>query len=381
MEGDGYACLDGTLLSDGKPEMLPKLVAFDPPDPLEWTQYSTGGGYTHDPVSEAEALTPAIYGKTWRTWKGALYASPESYAAGDKPVGALIWGTKYRFPSAVDTEKGTVLVRDDGKAAPVEDVFLYPIDRFQGRDLTVDPLPAGYVQGWAIEYDDEMPVFATAEPAADAVPDKMIAYHTPLLVDPTPVDAAGKWFRIKDALGPGQDGYAKEDKNIPTFRRWDPPVRPEAIGADERWIDVDIQQQVLTVMQGDSAAYVTMVSSGEELATPVGIFRVFDKMAAADMQGRVDATYDPYYVEGVPWTMHFYPRYALHGAYWHWGFGHRASHGCVNLAPKDARYIYDHIGPTMYPGWIESYETEADPGTTVRVRNGAITVRDRRTSL
>ena len=32
---------------------------------------------------------------------------------------------------------------------------------------------------------------------------------------------------------------------------------------------------------------------------------------------------------------------ALHGAYWHRRFGERVSHGCVNLAPTDAAWLYE----------------------------------------
>ena len=43
---------------------------------------------------------------------------------------------------------------------------------------------------------------------------------------------------------------------------------------------------------------------------------------------------DFYYLEDVPWTMYFDEARALHGAYWHNGFGYPHSHGCVNLSDR-----------------------------------------------
>jgi lipoprotein-anchoring transpeptidase ErfK/SrfK len=47
-----------------------------------------------------------------------------------------------------------------------------------------------------------------------------------------------------------------------------------------------------------------------------------------------------YYLENVPYVMYFFEDYALHGAYWHNNFGYQMSHGCVNLAPSDAGWLY-----------------------------------------
>ena len=76
---------------------------------------------------------------------------------------------------------------------------------------------------------------------------------------------------------------------------------------------------------------------------------------------------------------YFYRRFALHGAYWHDGFGHRKSHGCVNLAPKDARYVYELTTPNVPPAWMSSYEHNGEPGSVVRVRKGQDVGEDRRT--
>ena len=52
----------------------------------------------------------------------------------------------------------------------------------------------------------------------------------------------------------------------------------------------------------------------------------------------------------MPWVSYFTQRaHAFHGAYWHNGFGQIRSHGCVNLTPQDARWIYLWTTPEMRP--------------------------------
>jgi len=53
----------------------------------------------------------------------------------------------------------------------------------------------------------------------------------------------------------------------------------------------------------------------------------------------------------VPWIQYFAAGYALHGAYWHDVFGIPRSHGCVNLAPIDARLIFRWTDPPVPEGW------------------------------
>ncbi len=49
--------------------------------------------------------------------------------------------------------------------------------------------------------------------------------------------------------------------------------------------------------------------------------------------------------------MYYHHGYALHGAYWHDGFGRVRSHGCTNIAPADARWLYRWTTPTVPRGW------------------------------
>src|SRR6185312_4025543 len=75
-----------------------------------------------------------------------------------------------------------------------------------------------------------------------------------------------------------------------------------------------------------------------------------------------------YEVSGVPWAVRFADGFFIHGVYWHDGFGGPRSHGCVNVAPRDAALIYDWIGPAVPDGWSE-LEVPYGEGAIVRVRD------------
>ncbi len=58
--------------------------------------------------------------------------------------------------------------------------------------------------------------------------------------------------------------------------------------------------------------------------------------------GNPDLTKAPnYYTPNVPNISYFDGDEALHGAYWHHNFGHRMSHGCVNMPLDAAALVYD----------------------------------------
>jgi hypothetical protein len=65
--------------------------------------------------------------------------------------------------------------------------------------------------------------------------------------------------------------------------------------------------------------------------------------------------------------MYFYRGYGLHGAYWHDGFGSGRSHGCVNLSPRDARWLFDWASPSLPEGRQAMLSKEDSPGTWVYV--------------
>jgi hypothetical protein len=152
-------------------------------------------------------------------------------------------------------------------------------------------------------------------------------------------------------------------------RMFNPAPAPALLEPGERWIDIDLDNQILVAFEGDVAVYSTMVSTGgKETPTDTGIYRMWLKESEADMKGLNGE--DPYSVATVPWTQFFSPEkgFALHTAYWHDQFGIKRSHGCVNLAPRDARWLYFWSDPQVPPGWTMAAGVVEAPGSIVRVR-------------
>lgn len=110
---------------------------------------------------------------------------------------------------------------------------------------------------------------------------------------------------------------------------------PPQVGDGERWIDVDLSDQMTYAYEGDQIVNSFLVSTGTWLhPTVTGQFRIYVKYLYSDMAG------PGYYLPDVPYAMYFYDGYSLHGTYWHSNFGTPMSHGCVNLSIPDAEWLY-----------------------------------------
>lgn len=166
-------------------------------------------------------------------------------------------------------------------------------------------------------------------------------------------------------------------------QKTDPGPPPKDLAPNEKWIDVNLKTQMLVAYEGDKAVFATAVSTGrqnkddkeKDHRTPPGTFRIREKHVAATMDGD-HATDGPYSIEDVPWIMYFNGSYALHGAFWHSNFGRQQSHGCVNLAPSDAKTMFNWTEPRLPDNWHGVWSTPEKPGTRVVVHCGADKCKD-----
>ncbi len=148
---------------------------------------------------------------------------------------------------------------------------------------------------------------------------------------------------------------------------------PKGLEAWERWVDVSLSKQILVAYEGTRPVYVTLVSTGrkgtkeEPFETPTGRWRIKSKHISTTMDGGT-ASDGNYSIQDVPWTMFFHGNYALHGAFWHSSFGRVRSHGCVNLGPSDARWLFFWTTPFLPDDWHGVSSTDESPGSTVIVR-------------
>ncbi len=121
----------------------------------------------------------------------------------------------------------------------------------------------------------------------------------------------------------------------PTYVSEEGGIEWPDVGDNERWIDVDLSDQMTYAYEGHNLVNSFLVSTGTWLhPTVTGQFQIYVKYEYADMAG------PGYYLPDVPYVMYFYDGYGLHGTYWHSNFGTPMSHGCINLTIPDSEWLY-----------------------------------------
>jgi hypothetical protein len=194
-----------------------------------------------------------------------------------------------------------------------------------------------------------------AEPGADGAPVRPLARWSQL---PAPQDGP---LAAEGGFIPLPDGFAADD-DVARVRE---APRPRGLAPDERWIAVDLGEQLLHAYVGDRLVRIVPCSTGLNGNTFRGHFRIQWKRRIQTMQlkrGHVR-------VEDVQWVMYYDKArsIAIHTATWHNEFGRPMSHGCVNLPRDDARWLYEWSSPSPAPEDSETFPHEGSPGTRVIV--------------
>jgi hypothetical protein len=137
------------------------------------------------------------------------------------------------------------------------------------------------------------------------------------------------------------------------------------LAAGQRWIDIDLDEQLIAAFEGERLAYVTLTSTGApESDTPPGLYHLRSRHLSRDMGFRAG---HGHLLARVPYVMFFdNDGRAIHGVYWHDGFGQPRSHGCVNLSFTDAAWFFTFAG-SLPDGWSTVFLPPGE-GTLVRVR-------------
>ena len=141
-------------------------------------------------------------------------------------------------------------------------------------------------------------------------------------------------------------------------------TKPEGV-EDDRWISINLFEQTVTAYEDGKLVFATATSTGlNGYWTQPGVFQVYVKLDQTNMSGAFEADRsDYYYLEDVPWVLYYDQARALHGSYWHNNYGYQQSHGCVNLAPADAQWIFNWAEKGTYVHvWDPSNKTPTDPG-------------------
>jgi lipoprotein-anchoring transpeptidase ErfK/SrfK len=134
------------------------------------------------------------------------------------------------------------------------------------------------------------------------------------------------------------------------------PISPD-VPAREKRIEVSLARQELMAFEAGRLILRTRISSGipdsrpkengVPTITPDGTFHVTKKTPMRHMgDGHITADLEAYELPGVPWVSFFHETgVAFHGTYWHTDFGIPRSHGCVNMRPEEAKWLYRWATP------------------------------------
>jgi L,D-transpeptidase catalytic domain len=235
--------------------------------------------------------------------------------------------------------------------------------KFKGVELGGDwKLPMGFVFG-----GNKAISSYTIDPSSNSSkPAKTYEHFAPVQLTGKELDFHGTSYAET-----GDGSWVKRSQ----IRSTNPGPLPADLKPNERWIDVNLTTQTVVAFEGEKPIYATLISSGRESKikdkdhrTPTGEWRIREKHITTTMDGDGTAAGDlPYSIEDVPYVMYFFRSYALHGAFWHANFGSQMSHGCVNLAPLDAKYLFFFADPPLPTGWHGVHATDTSPGSRVIV--------------
>jgi len=253
-------------------------------------------------------------------------------------------GMKLSWTKEFEANGRTWLLTPDMYLVPKDKVRQRPTPQMHGVDLLANPemkLPLAFT--WledAVKYrrDDKGTLVAT---------DEKWPRHT--FIPATGGMAKGehgRWY------WEARDGSFINYGDVTIIK---PSGRLAGVGPNDKWVHVRVTWGYLVAYQGDTPVYATAISPGIDgispraHATMKGKQFVAWKLLSGDMSGK-DKGKD-WLVDDVPWVQYYKANYALHGAWWHDEFGRPKSHGCINLPPTDAKWLFQWMDPAMPEGW------------------------------
>jgi hypothetical protein len=153
-------------------------------------------------------------------------------------------------------------------------------------------------------------------------------------------DEGAWWYQIQEGytLSPGPYVLARSLHPLP-----EEELSPISPGQSDKWIEIDLREQLMTCYEGNDAVFSSGVSSGASgTSTPRGEYRVLRKRHTSRMVG------DDYDLPGVAFPTYFtHSAIAIHGTYWHNDFVQPHSHGCVNVPSEVAQWVFRWTDPAM----------------------------------
>jgi lipoprotein-anchoring transpeptidase ErfK/SrfK len=323
--------------------------------------------------------------------KTPMWASLDDMKKGAEPERQLERGDTVAIEKPIVWDGTKYWLTVDGKVIGQKGFFMMGGGaEWHGLDLDdKTPLPFGWIT------PDKANVYDTPpeKPSPKATP-VQLERRTRVAIVGEELVGKRKWLKVTVAAPPPAPGSgniiaSSEKKSVPLAPSPAPLPSEMWVSADavnearllarpktvpdnvDKWIDVDLGEQVLIAYEKDKPVYATLVSSGRAIPTPMGTYPVWAKAASITMKNQPYEDKE-YYVNRVPWSTFFQWHNAIHGAYWHDRFGVVKSHGCVNVSPLDARHVFEWVSPPLPPGWTGLRPLDLLVSPYVVVRNSHI---------
>lgn len=203
-------------------------------------------------------------------------------------------------------------------------------------------------------------------------------YSQILWVDQIKTDDKGQiLYRMKERFGYGDIMWARAEAFRPMTKEEVEPINPLV---ENKLVVVNVEEkyQTLSCYEGANEVYFCRISAGKKYdpdgtflgqsATPKGTLNIWRKQISTHMSGgTTGAGYD---LPGIGWTTLFSgDGVAIHSTFWHNNYGGELmSHGCVNAAPEDAKWVFRWTNPPVPydPGDLYSKDIDIPP-TKVQV--------------
>ncbi len=323
------------LASIALPDPLPELPVLDLPQ-----------------NKDDQDLLPYTYAHV-KTTPQDVYRHPMEAAMGLPPVRTMLSGDWWvSLDGLVEYEGQPWYQINEEEFVPADALSLAAPSRFRGIYLTEQPQhPFAWINRW---------VHPSLVPQGEI--NEAVSLSRYQLVTIFAQEQRGDeiWYLIGPDQWVEQQNVARVDVNPP----------PQEVPPGGKWIEIDLFEQTIAAYEGERMVYATLISSGRtSTATPPGLYTLWAKIREGKMSNPDVEDGSPawYYIEDVPWSMYFHGGYSIHAAFWHDAFGFLRSHGCVNLAPQDAEWMFNWADPFMPDGLDTLYIGRGTPNTWVWV--------------
>ena len=322
------------------------------------------------------------------TGMASISKTGEGVASDGRRTGASFFELASSAPAVALPDRGAIValvmrrgsgmaitgaVSTDGPSGPRQfgitaEANYIPLDRIEpvlgstwhGVDLTKEKtVPVGFV------LRHEVSPFALGKGKAKRLDDEEVEKRTSVFltgrfrtVESIQYDETedGVWFRSRDLIK-----IVKRTKF------------PDFVQDGNKWVDVSLALQTMTLYEGKKPIYATLISSGKDMlgdpttsaATLQGTFTVTKKATSVTLDPReVDQAFD---VHHAPYALEFSPGFAIVGSTWSDPAGEARGYHNVAVTPIDAHRLYSWAGPEVPTGfsWLTP---RAEETITIHVR-------------